>query len=61
MTRKLALLAALLAAATVGGCAVYEPYPPVAYAAPGYYPPPAVVVAPGWGGYHGGYHGRPWR
>ena len=65
MIRKIAVLAALLAAATVGGCAVYEPYPPVGYASQGYYAPAPVygapvVVVPGWGGGYGGHH-RGWR
>ena len=55
------ITALILAAATLGGCAVVPVDPgPVVYAAP----PPAVVVQPyGYYGYYGGYYrgGPYWR
>ena len=46
-----------LIVASLGGCAVYSPYP---YAQPGYYGPAPVSLDLGFYGYgHGrGYHGR---
>ncbi|HMW16275.1 MAG TPA: hypothetical protein PKN13_00270 [Accumulibacter sp.] len=59
---------AVLAAATLAGCVVVPPEPPVPYAAPrAYIGTPGVVVVPGgyYGGHgyrHHGYYGRGyWR
>ena len=60
---------AVLAAATLAGCVVVPPEPPVPYAAPrAYIGTPGVVVVPGgYGGYYGGHghrhhhHGYPGR